>query len=216
MHPSLSRFVSQHYYGGALTEVPVPHQQAPLEWLQYDQTSVLETHIATQRTGVFNVIPAPLTATASHSDNEKSNAAEAAMAARLVEAIASLCAQNGELPDWQHRLGIIVPFRSQIALIRNEMDKRAIPSYGDINIDTVERYQGSQRDIIIFSATVRSAWGLSILSAPVQQTDCLIDRKLNVALTRARKQFFLIGDATLLSQSQPYRELLASLPTLCY
>ena len=131
--------------------------------------------------------------------------------AQLVQALTALCQQNGQATNWDKRVGIIVPFRNQIALIRKEMSHLDIPAYEQINIDTVERYQGSQRDIIIFSTTVSTPYELAILSAPVQMDDGLIDRKLNVAITRARKQFFLVGNPPLLSQSEPYRLLIQQL-----
>ena len=146
--------------------------------------------------------------------SEKSNAAEAQLVAELVEAICQLCQHNRITPDWSRRLGIIVPFRSQITLVRNAISKLDIPDSADINIDTVERYQGSQRDIIIFSTTVSTPWALSILSVAAMTDDGPIDRKLNVAITRARKQFFIIGNPTLLRQSEPYRQLLDDLPLL--
>lgn len=205
MHPSLSAFVSQHYYGGQLTEVPVPHQLAGLEWVHYDATSPLQKLLATQRLALLPVLQG------ADARGHKSNAAEARLVAQLVQALTALCQQNGQATDWAKRVGIIVPFRNQIALIRKEMSHLDIPAYEQINIDTVERYQGSQRDIIIFSTTVSTPYELAILSAPVQMDDGLIDRKLNVAITRARKQFFLVGNPSLLSQSEPYRLLILQL-----
>ena len=211
MHPSLSRFVNNHYYSGQLTEVPVPHQQAGLEWQHYLHDTFLQALIATQRIGLIEVMPETEDAV-NHHHKAKCNAAEARMVAKIVEIIASLCQQNDLPKDWGHRLGIIVPFRNQIALIRNEMNNLSIEGFEEINIDTVERYQGSQRDIIIFSTTVVTRYELSILSAPVQMDDCLIDRKLNVAITRARKQFFMVGNPALLKESDAYRTLLTDIP----
>ena len=41
----------------------------------------------------------------------------------------------------------ITPYRSQIALIRKELQALAIPALSRISIDTVERYQGSERAV---------------------------------------------------------------------
>ncbi|MBL7991156.1 MAG: hypothetical protein JNN25_06940, partial [Candidatus Kapabacteria bacterium] len=71
--------------------------------------------------------------------------------------------------------------------------------HGSITIDTVERYQGSERDIIIlsfavnFPSQVRSIQSLSL--------DGSIDRKLNVALTRARERMIALGCTEALAQS---------------
>ena len=167
--------------------------------------------MATQRIGLIEAIPEAQDVTYQN-HKAKCNVTEARIVARMVNIISSLCRQNGLPNDWNHRLGIIVPFRNQIALIRKEMNSLSIEGYEEINIDTVERYQGSQRDIIIFSTTVVTPYELSILSAPVRMDDCLIDRKLNVAITRARKQFFMVGNPSLLRESDAYRTFLSNIP----
>ena len=82
------------------------------------------------------------------------------------------------------------------------------PYTDEITIDTVERYQGSQRDIIIYSTTISQRYQLDILSVPVRDGELWIDRKLNVAITRAKKQFFLTGNYDLLIQNDIYRDFL--------
>ena len=99
-------------------------------------------------------------------------------------------------------LGIIVTYRHQIAAIRE-----ALP---DISIDTVERYQGSQRDVIIYDVGVSRQYQLDFLTASTFTDDKgqVVDRKLNVALTRARKQMIIVGCSSILRQNTLYRQLI--------
>ena len=209
MHPAIARFANKMFYGGQLQPVGLPHQ--------------LEEEALMPRHAFFNVPSSPL--------GTKANPAEAQMAARLVLRISEIYAS--ESLEWtDHTLGIIVPYRQQIAAIRREFEatfgklsedpnnkltnqqinKSAFSSallLKKINIDTVERYQGSQRDIIIFTTTISTPDQLELLSAPIALDGQLIDRKLNVALTRARKHLFIVGNRQLLQQSPIYATLLS-------
>ena len=104
---------------------------------------------------------------------------------------------------------MIVPYRSQIASVRRELEKLGIPALQDITIDTVERYQGSQRDVIIYSFTVQKHYQLDFLTANRFEEDGqTIDRKLNVAITRARCQLLMTGNGQILCSDSVFRELL--------
>ena len=79
----------------------------------------------------------------------------------------------------------------------------------DITIDTVERYQGSERDVIVYGFTVQREYQLDFLTNNCfEENGFIIDRKLNVALTRAREQMILIGNKQLLSQNALFRSLI--------
>ena len=193
MHPSIAEFANRMFYGGQLKPIGLPHQQ--------EESSIMP------RYAFIDVPCQPL--------GTKTNPAEANMVARLVHRIAEIYQQQNI--EWTEKtLGIIVPYRQQIAAIRKELENLKqqtsilFPAASSINIDTVERYQGSQRDIIIYSTTVSTEEQLSLLSAPIELDGQLIDRKLNVAITRARKHLFIIGNKQLLQQSPIYRELLSS------
>lgn len=182
MHPDVAKFANDAFYEGRLQPVGLPHQ----------------TETMTQRT---RFIPSdPESPQYSH----KVNHSEAVIAAEIA---ATIYQQTDDF-DAQHTLGIITPYRSQIALIRSELAKLSIPALNDITIDTVERYQGSERDVIIYSFCVNRPWQLEQLSNLTEDNGHLIDRKLNVALTRARKQLFLIGVPQLLRQHPIYRRML--------
>ena len=94
-------------------------------------------------------------------------------------------------------------------MVTKEIAKLNIPDSKDIVIDTVERFQGSQREIILFGTTINSPSQIDILSAPVPDAQGRpIDRKLNVAITRARRQMFIFGSRQVLAQSPLYKALM--------
>ena len=184
MHPDIAQFANEMFYDHQLKPVGLPHQQEQLS--------------AMPRFWFFDVHSMPL--------GTKSNPKEAVMVARLVKRIAEI--YESRHWEWSSKtLGIIVPYRQQIAAIRKELD--GLNNSTLINIDTVERYQGSQRDVIIYTTTVSTTEQLAQLSAPIELDGKLIDRKLNVAITRARKHLYIIGNRQLLEHSPVYHELLS-------
>ena len=133
-----------------------------------------------------------------NSPSDKVNAVEADIVARLIM-------DNG----WTDEVGVIVPYRNQIAAIRNLLPEEVADR---ITIDTVERFQGSQRCVIIYSFTVQKRYQLRFLTAHTFEEDGhLIDRKLNVAMTRAMDRLILVGHAPLLRQAPVFRDLIEGL-----
>lgn len=93
-------------------------------------------------------------------------------------------------------------------MIRKEISLTGIPELSEISIDTVERYQGSQRDVIIYSFTIQNLSQLNFLTANTfQEGEFTIDRKLNVAITRARKQLLLTGNPEILGANLTFLSL---------
>ncbi|MCI7356397.1 MAG: Upf1 family helicase, partial [Parabacteroides sp.] len=100
--------------------------------------------------------------------------------------------------------------RNQIAMIRHELGRLGLKELHDITIDTVERYQGSEREVIIYGFTIQKRYQLDFLTGNVFEEDGdRIDRKLNVALTRAREQLFLVGNPYLLNLDPLFRHLIS-------
>ena len=159
-----------------------------------------------------------------HVDNTtamKTNQAEAEMIAATVMQIYRSTADRF---DEAQTVGIIVPYRNQIATIRSAIDAAYRTMYGDadtqqaeaqrnklhnITIDTVERYQGSQRDYIIYGFTVRQRYQLDFLTNNTFEEDAMrIDRKLNVAMTRARLHMLMVGNPEVLRQDETFSRLI--------
>jgi len=111
--------------------------------------------------------------------------------------------EGKEIDD--HTIGIITPYRAQIAAIKLELEKTLPELSNLITIDTVERYQGGARDYIIMSTCSNFSFQLRSL---VSLSEDGVDRKLNVAITRSREQFILIGNENVLSQDENYKALI--------
>ena len=185
MHPDIAAFPNQAFYEGKLQAVGLPHQQEKLD--------------------------KPVCFIPSSRDAEggsgKTNRYEARMAADLAERI---WMQYGETFSSSRTLGIITSYRSQIALIRKELEAKKIPELMDISVDTVERYQGSERDVIIYSFSVNRMSQLTYLPNLIEENGRQIDRKLNVVLTRARKQIYVLGVPEILCHNPIYRQMMES------
>ncbi len=141
----------------------------------------------------FIDVPAP-----KESPADTVNIAEAHEVARIVAGL-----------DTQMSVGIIVPYRNQISAIRRALDDVTNTNERDVTIDTVERFQGSQREVIVYSFTVQQPYQLAFLTEQsFVEEGHTIDRKLNVVLTRAREYLFLVGNASLLSSVPLFKRLI--------
>ncbi len=183
MHPDVAFFPNKAFYEGRLEPVGLPHQQEEIK--------------------------APVQFVPSSRDTEslsgKTNRHEAKMVADWAERVWK---EAPEAFDPNHTLGIITPYRSQIALIKKELQAKGIPALSEVSVDTVERYQGSERDVILYSFCVNYRYQLKFLPNLTEENGVQIDRKLNVALTRARKRLVIVGVPDLLRENPIYARLI--------
>ncbi|MBR0048749.1 MAG: DNA2/NAM7 family helicase [Prevotella sp.] len=206
MHPDIASFPSHMFYADEqLIPAGLPHQTATT--LGYDKAPLdsLDKQLQSRRVLFIPTKPTKPTEPTTPTNQTNTNPAEAALVANLLKRLHRLL--NGNItPD---TVGVIVPYRSQIAAIRHFLSQPGMPPLPDITIDTVERYQGSQRDIIIYSFTATQQEQLQFLTSATyydgQQT---IDRRLNVVMTRARKQLLMTGCPDLLCQNPIFRQLI--------
>ena len=205
MHPDIAAFPNEMFYAEEqLLPVPLPHQEEPQLDYQQPSADALDDLLKQQRV-IFLASDSSSSGITSPSD--KVNPSEAKIVADL---LCRLYRQYGaDRFDSAHSVGVIVPYRNQIAMIRREIEVLGIPALMDISIDTVERYQGSQRDVIIYSFTIQHPYQLDFLTANCFESEGkVIDRKLNVAMTRARKQLLMTGNVAVLSQNPLFAELI--------
>ena len=204
MHPDIASFANTYFYKGALRDGNAPHQISLLPFTNMGDDK-WERVIATKRTAFFP--------TKTLCVGKKYNNEEACKTAAIVNALYRLYERNGLEFD-ERSVGIITPYRHQIARIRQELDKFGISAFDTIRVDTVERFQGSQNDCIIYSFCVNDESQLEWLPSYTEESGQLIDRKLNVALTRARRQLFVLGNSRLLSRNPIYRILITHLENI--
>ena len=202
MHPDIADFANRKFYAKEQLEcVPLAHQLETELAYNEESKDALDNALKAHRMIFIPSMPCKQL-----NISEKVNTDEARIIADLLR---RLYRQMSKDFDPQKSVGVIVPYRNQIAMIRKEIERLEIPALEDISIDTVERYQGSQRDVILYSFTIQSRYQLDFLTANTfYEEGQAIDRKLNVAITRARKQLILTGNESTLRQNQLFAELI--------
>ena len=158
MHPQIMSVSNRLFYEGRLRS-GVTHEDR----LPPDGESVL----------LVPVIPAE----GSGSDSRK-NLAEAEAVSELVRRHIAM----GVSPAF---IGVVSPFRAQVALIRKMVQEPGI------TVDTVERFQGGERDVMILS-----------LVRPQGSEFVFDERRFNVAITRARRKLILVAHPDLFRNSR--------------
>jgi DNA replication ATP-dependent helicase Dna2 len=87
-------------------------------------------------------------------------------------------------------IGVVVPYRAQSRLIRSLLRRQILdePARGKLVVDTVERMQGQEREVVLVSfATASPAFALQVANFLFKP------QRLNVAVTRPRTKLILIG-----------------------
>jgi DNA replication ATP-dependent helicase Dna2 len=192
MHEEIMTFANQFIYNGQLSCIQPGVQQQSMKNLFEEETDPLFHS---------RLVFIPSKSSLQEHYN-KTNAVEAEITLTIIAYWKAVLKKHNL--DWS--IGVITPFRAQIAAILHLAHRQKI-DLSDVTVDTVERYQGGARDIIIMSCTVNNSKYLQRISSLNTEG---IDRKLNVAVTRARQQFVLIGVEAVLMQSNAYKALIDS------
>ena len=182
MHLDIMEFPNQEFYSEMLTGIP------GLDRLS--QITIEKLNIIAEKRVAYLHVPSDSLELIS-----KFNKSEAVLARQIVESLLLNSSYKAE------NIGIICPFRAQVAMIRSQLESLDMDC-SKITVDTVERYQGSAKDVVILSMTVHHRKQLAqIISFNEEQT---VDRKFNVALTRARERLIVIGNERVLRTQKIY------------
>lgn len=202
MHTDIMQFPSQHFYEQKLKVLPEGMNGFQLQNIDF-QSNNFETQfekLISERRVLFINTDADL----SNSFN-KTNVHEAQMIGQLVKVFEKIYQSKNQSLN-PNTLGVITPYRAQIAQIQATLRDLDFDT-DNITIDTVERYQGGAREVILISLCTNQ---VSQLASLVSLSEEGVDRKLNVALTRARKHLVVIGNKEILRGSAIYRAFIES------
>jgi DNA replication ATP-dependent helicase Dna2 len=193
MHSEIQTFPNSYFYGGLLETFSTDGWQHSEEQVfDINSDDRLEEMLASSR---IIYIDSP------REKISKLNRCEADRIVRLLQKIRSV---YGEKFD-SRTVGVITPFRAQCAEIIRRLDEDLLSK---VTVDTVERFQGSEREIIIISFSVNNTALLANIQSICEIDDMPVDRKLNVSLTRARKHLILLGVSEVLQGSPIFANLI--------
>lgn len=175
MHPTICAFPSHEFYGDTL--MAAGEARSARLALRAGPRDGLEALLDPDQPVVFVDVSGSGT---SHQGSEKSSQAQAQIAQRIV-----LGLRAREVPA--DRIGVIAPYRAQVAAIRQRL---ASSGETAVTVDTVDRFQGAEREVIVLSFGLEStpppgSPGAAFLADP---------HRLNVALTRAQRKLILLGN----------------------
>ena len=204
MHEDIMRFSSDWFYHNQMVAAPeVQHRSIldldlPMTWIETpaDPPSAPEgaTIVAT-RESRGNEAPSGAVRGASIS-----NVSEAHLTLLALQAYFELIGKERILQE-RIDVGIISPYRAQVQLLRQLLRKNESlkPFRRFITVNTVDGFQGQERDIIVISLVRSNDEG---------QIGFLRDlRRMNVAITRARMKVIILGDRHTLTRHPFYRKL---------
>jgi DNA replication ATP-dependent helicase Dna2 len=194
MHSTIMNFPNNKYYFGQLTTIDVISRLTATRDLNH--TTETQKMLIENRFVFIPSVP-------EENDLAKINNDEAQKITTIVKDWIEIYRFNNMefSPD---SIGIITTFRAQIAAIKHALKEVDI-NLDFITVDTVERYQGSARDIIIYSMSVNSEARMKQILNPDKDG---LDRKLNVVITRAKEHFIWTGIQEIIKTNTIYSSLM--------
>ncbi|MCR4994224.1 MAG: AAA family ATPase [Bacteroidales bacterium] len=221
MCDAIMQFPNREFYDGQLSSAPEVKYRGILDWdvaLEWIDSKTEESFTTTQQASSSNQnskktrAQSHATAGASSSQQGKEYTGEEAAGlsrANMAEAQLTLATLKHyferigteRLIEERVDVGIISPYKGQVYLLRRLMkhDKCWKPLRHLITVNTVDGFQGQERDIIVISLVRSNEQG---------DIGFLRDlRRMNVAITRARMKLIIIGDRSTICRMPFYKRL---------
>lgn len=193
MNDEIMRFSSEWFYGGMLQSAPEVKYRSildfdtPIEWINTEGLDCNEEFIG-ENYGRINKSEAELS----------------------IEQLKGYITKKGRERFLDERIdvGMISPYKAQVQYLRRLVRNDAFfkPYRQAITINTVDGFQGQERDVILISLVRANEEG---------QIGFLNDlRRMNVAITRARMKLIILGDASTLTRHAFYKKLYTYIESL--
>ena len=202
MNDDIMRFSSDYFYNGQVESAPevkyrsILDLDVPITWIDTRQMMQAEHPDNPDNPE----IPDSPVFHESMQGESRINQAEAELTLMALQYYYNKIGKQ-RLLDERIDVGIISPYRAQVQLLRRLLKKREFfkPFRRLISINTVDGFQGQERDIIVISLVRSNDEG---------QIGFLRDlRRMNVAITRARMKLIILGDKDTMSRHPFYRQL---------
>ena len=188
MNDEIMRFSSEWFYGGMLQSAPevkyrgILDFDTPIEWVNTEGMDCNEEFVGESYGRI--------------------NKPEAELSVSQLKAYITRIGKERFL-DERIDVGLISPYKAQVQYLRQLIKRDAFfkPFRPLITVNTVDGFQGQERDVILISLVRANEDG---------QIGFLNDlRRMNVAITRARMKLIILGDASTLTRHAFYRKLYA-------
>ena len=197
MNEEIMRFSSDWFYGGKVKSAPqVRHRgildyDVPMEWKSLTPNTSTNGDEADAPSGYEEFI------------GESFGRINRLEAAQTIEVLKEYFTKIGKTRILEERIdvGVISPYRAQVQYLRGliKRDQFFKPYRSLISVNTVDGFQGQERDVIIISLVRSNDEG---------QIGFLRDlRRMNVAITRARMKLIILGNQQTMTRHPFYRKL---------
>lgn len=180
MHQKIMEFPSEHFYAGTLVADPsvAGHTLADLPGVQTES-------LDTQPVLFVDTSGADWTEELDPNGESKLNPREALWILKQVDALLDA----GIQPE---QIAVIAPYSAQVRFLRDRCSNTSV------EIDTVDGFQGREKEVVLISLVRSNTQG---------EVGFLGDtRRMNVAMTRAKRRLIVIGDGSTLGRNSFFKE----------
>ncbi|KAL3148087.1 hypothetical protein ABBQ38_15521 [Trebouxia sp. C0009 RCD-2024] len=188
MHPVLASWPSSTFYGNQLLSHPTPAERKPPQGFPWPVPGLPIAFLACPGQERRTALISSSTAGTSYQNDQEALA--------VLKVLQQLLSGSDALQAKD--IGVITPYTGQVRAIRAALEQqRPSLATGQLDVKSVDGFQGQEKDVIIFSAVRANEQG---------RVGFLSDRRrLNVALTRARRGLIVIGSKITLSHDPTWR-----------